>query len=46
MHQLMKSNKAQTLSDTPSNDKFIPLALRTVWLRSESIFDSFFFSYI
>lgn len=43
MHQLMKSNKAQTLSDTPSNDKFIPLALRTVWLRNESIFDSFFF---
>lgn len=42
MHQLMKSNKTQDLSDTPSDEKFIPLALITVWLRSESIFNSFF----
>lgn len=46
MHQLMKSNKAQNLSNTPSNEKFIPLALITVWLRSESIFNSFFCSFI
>lgn len=43
MHQLMKSNETQGLSDTPSNEKFIPLALITVWLRSESVFNSFFF---
>lgn len=46
MHQLMKSNKTQNLPDTPSNEQFIPLALITVWLRSESIFTAFFYSHI